>query len=893
MSQSEKRPPLNFENIQNQAIGSYVSRIFPAVGIQVKGKKHQSCPLCGGIDRFRCDDKNGSGSWICNQCGAGNGYTLVREYTRKDAYDTHAVIADILGIDGGKEISEADKKAWAKAQAERELAEKTAKKQARQAAAKTAQDRWKSAVLANGHTYLTKKGVQSHGLRLDAYGNLLIPLYYHNTNTGNVTLCNLQTIDKDGKKLFIKDGLVGGAFYTLGDTARANVIFICEGYATGASIFEAMNEAYPVIITYNADNMMKCSCIIRTLYPQNRLIFCADDDKATEQKTGKNTGLVYAKESAMLTGGEVISPDFGDDERTLTGELTDYNDLHMAFGIDVVKAQITHALNHPRPKIDHQNMGQGAGYTLDGLLSDFAQIEEIGKLTNKIYDTKSQTEMTKTQFMGLVGRELANAWLFSGKQKSISRQKVRSQLSQKTAQEYASIFDQYWYIQGTKEVFNFKTGKRQPVETLRLEYPNEFDMWNKSEHRQKVESHNIWFDPTKKRTPKDGANQNYINTFKDLPISPFTADELGVSNEQFTENLLAGMCSPIIELVGHLCGKDKHAQDWVLNWLALPLKNLGTKMDTALIVHGHIQGAGKSIFFDRIMRKIYGDYTLTLGQGQLESQYNDWVEGKLFTVFEEIFQGRDRYSHMGMVKQLITGDTVYINKKFMSGWTQDNFVNTVFLSNDMQPLSLDENDRRHVVLYPDAVIPESVRSMVSNAIDDQSQVMIRAFYTYLLLKNVGTQNAHSTAIATSAKARLMEISMASWERFYTFWKNGDLDIPYATCLTTDLYDYYNFWCKKNGERGTSSTKFLTFIALREQKERIRYKYSQQLGDNFKEKSGQAMAFIVGLDMSKKPDQHVFGLCVMSFKNAIMQAQMNSLPTKDDIRSSYENSNPFI
>jgi len=119
-------------------------------------------------------------------------------------------------------------------------------------------------------------------------------------------------------------------------------------------------------------------------------------------------------------------------------------------------------------------------------------------------------------------------------------------------------------------------------------------------------------------------------------------------------------------------------------------------MDTALIVHGHIQGAGKSLFFDRIMRKIYGSYLLTLGQGQLESQYNDWVDGKLFTVFEEIFQGKDRYSHMGMIKQLITGDTVYINKKFVSGWTQDNFVNTVFLSNDLQPLSLDENDRRHL-----------------------------------------------------------------------------------------------------------------------------------------------------------------------------------------------------
>ena len=207
MSHEKKRPPLNFEHIQNQAIGTYLNRIFPAVGIKLKGngKKHQSCPLCGGTDRFRCDDKNGTGSWICNQCGAGTGYTLVRDYTRKDAYDTHALIADILGIDGGKQISETDKKAWAKAQAERESAEKQAKKQAQLATAKMAQERFGSATPATGHPYLAKKGIQSHGLRVDDEGNLLIPLYYHNTKTGNITLCNLQSISADGKKLFVKN----------------------------------------------------------------------------------------------------------------------------------------------------------------------------------------------------------------------------------------------------------------------------------------------------------------------------------------------------------------------------------------------------------------------------------------------------------------------------------------------------------------------------------------------------------------------------------------------------------------------------------------------------------------------------------------------------------------
>ena len=490
----------------------------------------------------------------------------------------------------------------------------------------------------------------------------------------------------------------------------------------------------------------------------------------------------------------------------------------------------------------------------------------MGKLTNKIYDTSTHTEMTKTHFMGLVGRELANAWLFGGKQKTIDRREVRSNLSASLAIEYASIFDQYWYIQGTKEVFNFKTGKRQPIDTLRLEYPNEFDAWNKSEHRQKVEADHIWFDPTKTRTAPHG--ENYINTFKDLTLQPLTAMELGIDPSEFSEAFLYGMCSPVIELIRHLCGTDAQALDWVLNWLAIPLQNLGTKMDTALIVHGHIQGAGKSLFFDRIMRRIYEQYKLTLGQGQLDSQYNDWVEGKLFCVFEEILQGKERYSQMGMIKQLITGDTVYINKKFVSGWTQDNFVNTVFLSNDMQPLSLEENDRRHVVLYPTSEIPTDIQASVERMLDGDDELLIRAFYTYLLCKDVGKQNAHTKAIQTTAKTRLQELSMSSWERFYKAWKDRLLDAPYQTCLTQDLYNYYVYWCKMNGERATSATKFLTFVGLREDKRIVRYAYDiEQNGRVVSTVNKQAHIIYLQYN-DEKPDQRWFGQAILSFKQTI-------------------------
>ena len=53
--------------------------ILGALGIDPKflDGKHHGCPFCGGKDRFRFDDKDGTGSYFCSGCGAGSGMDLV------------------------------------------------------------------------------------------------------------------------------------------------------------------------------------------------------------------------------------------------------------------------------------------------------------------------------------------------------------------------------------------------------------------------------------------------------------------------------------------------------------------------------------------------------------------------------------------------------------------------------------------------------------------------------------------------------------------------------------------------------------------------------------------------------------------------------------------------
>lgn len=59
--------------------------------------KHGPCPMCGGTDRFRFDNKGGDGGYICGQCGAGNGFDLLRGVNGWDFKRTASEVDRIVG----------------------------------------------------------------------------------------------------------------------------------------------------------------------------------------------------------------------------------------------------------------------------------------------------------------------------------------------------------------------------------------------------------------------------------------------------------------------------------------------------------------------------------------------------------------------------------------------------------------------------------------------------------------------------------------------------------------------------------------------------------------------------------------------------------------------------
>ena len=75
--------------------------ILPRFGIAPRFlvNRHGPCPLCGGKDRYRFDDRDGSGSYYCNQCGAGSGITLLCKLKDWSFADACREIDALFGTD--------------------------------------------------------------------------------------------------------------------------------------------------------------------------------------------------------------------------------------------------------------------------------------------------------------------------------------------------------------------------------------------------------------------------------------------------------------------------------------------------------------------------------------------------------------------------------------------------------------------------------------------------------------------------------------------------------------------------------------------------------------------------------------------------------------------------
>ncbi len=179
------------------------------------------------------------------------------------------------------------------------------------------------------NAYAAKKKVNPYyGLQLRSY--LILPIIdiHHN-------LQSLQYIKPNGFKQFKKNASPKNGMVWLSEPLPKDyrgVIRVCEGYATGCSIYESIGG--PVVCALSASNLESIAIQLRTKYVLSQIKICGDNDYCNKQ----NIGLHHARRAAIFVGGTLHYPIF--EESHAPNKPSDFNDLFCLKGIEETEKQL-------------------------------------------------------------------------------------------------------------------------------------------------------------------------------------------------------------------------------------------------------------------------------------------------------------------------------------------------------------------------------------------------------------------------------------------------------------------------------------------------------------------------------------------------------------------------
>lgn len=338
------------------------------------------------------------------------------------------------------------------------------------------------------------------------------------------------------------------------------------------------------------------------------------------------------------------------------------------------------------------------------------------------------------------------------------------------------LLENFVLLYGTNTAWDTVNRMQIKITDLRYAYGSEaVKWWLNNPGRKMINYDRLVFDPTCKCDLK-----THVNLYEGRPVEP-----------------KKGTFTKISELLLHLCNGDEEVWYWILCWIAYPLRNPGAKMTTSIVMHGD-EGSGKNLFWEEIVCALYGKYGGVIGNAQIETQYNEWVSQKLFFVCDEVVTRTEMKQLKGKLKALISGKRMNVNPKHLPERSEANHMNFVFLSNELQPLALDQSDRRYLVAWTP---PKQPLEYYKEVADEMANGGIEAFLHFLLYDlDMGDFNEHSKPLDTEAKQDLITLSLDAPERFYREWSNKALPLPVICCGAMQLYWAFLRWCHLNGER---------------------------------------------------------------------------------------------
>jgi hypothetical protein len=136
-------------------------------------------------------------------------------------------------------------------------------------------------------------------------------------------------------------------------------------------------------------------------------------------------------------------------------------------------------------------------------------------------------------------------------------------------------------------------------------------------------------------------------------------------------------------------------REYVAQWVATLIACPGLKMNYGLLLVSEVQGVGKTTLAKFVAGCLGNTNVSYASESAIIGSFNGWAEKQL-VICNEIYQGHSQKAY-NLLKDIITDETVMVNKKFIPPYNVDNHVHIIASSNSMRALKLDNTDRRWLV----------------------------------------------------------------------------------------------------------------------------------------------------------------------------------------------------
>jgi hypothetical protein len=263
-------------------------------------------------------------------------------------------------------------------------------------------------------------------------------------------------------------------------------------------------------------------------------------------------------------------------------------------------------------------------------------------------------------------------------------------------------------------------------------------------------------------------NLGYIPEWEMLydPHATFTIDwdSRTINTFQLSEYMkgdhakIIDTCPPtIFKVLHHALGSDTEITEHYINWLAYIVQKRDMTI-TAWVLHG-VQGTGKGLLIDNILRPLFGKNIKVVTMKELASTFNPFMQDALICVCEEMqsssFEREDGI--VGVLKQWIASKMCQIRRMYTQEVDTRVYANWMFPSNETDVIKIPKNDRRfNVAKYQSKMLNDGNLDK-SQADIDRIPKELQTFYDYLYHYPVN-EIAVRKVLDTEDREQMMDIS---------------------------------------------------------------------------------------------------------------------------------------